>query len=378
MGLTQNQQIFELLKKSSRILITFKKNFSGDAVSSALGLYLFLKKINKSADIVCQDFVMPQNYSFLPKINKIKPILGSLKRFIINLDLSNTKLKDFSYDIKDTNLNIYLTPEAGSLLEKNISFKSDDYKYDLIITLDTDDLESLGDIYEKNTEFFFNTPIINIDCNPENEQYGQINLVELTKTSTAEIIFNLIEEYDVNLMDQEIATCLLTGMISKTRSFRTPNITPKTLSIASQLILNGAERDLIIQNLYRTKSINTLKLWGKVLARLKHDPQYKLAWSYLQQKDFIELNLQNPNLSEVIEELIASAPEAEIVILFYENKNNGVFGLIYTSKNYDSLYLAKSFNPFGTKTMAEFEIKKPELVEAAREVIESVKSNLQK
>jgi phosphoesterase RecJ-like protein len=376
MGLTQNQQIFELLKKSSKTLIAFKKNYSGDAIASALALFLFLKKINKKAEIICQDFVIPQNYSFLPKINEIKPNLGGLKRFIINLDLSNTKLKDFSYDIKGTNLNIYLTPETGSLAEKNISFKSGDNKYDLIITLDTDDLESLGELYEKNTEFFFNTPTINIDCNPENEQYGQINLVELTKTSTAEIIFNLIEDYDINMLDQEIATCLLTGMISKTRSFRTANITPKTLNIASQLILNGAERDLIIQNLYRTKSINTLKLWGKILARLKSDSEHKITWSYLQQKDLIELNLQKPNLSEIIEELITSAPEAEIIVLFYENQNKGISGVIYTSKNYDSLYLAKSFNPFGTKTLATFEVNKPELIEVVREVIESIKNNL--
>ncbi|MDD5341671.1 MAG: DHH family phosphoesterase [Patescibacteria group bacterium] len=376
MSLTINQQIFELLKKSKRTLITFRKNHSGDAISSALGFYLFLKKINKAADIVCQDFSAPQNYSFLPQLNQIKPSLLGLKRFIISLDLADSKIKDFSYDTKGSNLNIYLTPESGSLAEKNISFKSGDYRYDLIITVDTDDLESLGDVYEKNTEFFFNTPIINIDHNPENEQYGQINLVELTKTSSAEIIFNLIKEFDANLLDQEIATCLLTGMISKTKSFRTTNITPATLNIASQLIVNGADRDMIIQNLYRTKTINTLKLWGKVLARIKHDPQYKLAWSYLQQKDFIELNLQNPNLSEVIEELMTTAPEAEIIVLFYENDKKGISGLVYTSKNYDSLYLAKSFSPFGTKTMASFELKKPDLGEAVREVIENIKNNL--
>ncbi|MBN1325590.1 hypothetical protein JW977_01230 [Candidatus Falkowbacteria bacterium] len=332
--------------------------------------------MNKKADIICENFNIPQSYAFLPYIKEVKSNLGGLKKFIINLNLSDTKLKDFSYDIRGNNLNIYLTPEGGSLAEKNISFKSGNFKYDLIITLDTDDLESLGELYEKNTEFFFNTPMINIDSNPENEQYGQINLVELTKTSTAEIIFNLIEGYDINLMDQEIATCLLTGMISKTKSFRTHNITPRTLNIASQLILNGAERDLIIQNLYRTKSINTLKLWGKVLTRLKLDPQYKIAWSYLQQKDFLELNVQNPNLSEVIEELITSAPEAEIIVLFYENKHNSISGVIYTSKNYDSLYLIKNYEPFGSKTLAEFEVNKSELVEALREVIENIKNSI--
>jgi len=379
MGLDINQQIFELIKNSQKILITFKKNFSGDAVASALAIFLLLKKLNKQADIIGHDFIIPTNFSFLPKVAEIQNSLNSLKRFIISLNIEENKVKDFSYDVKENKLNIFITPEKGAFDNKDISFKSDNYRYDLIITVDTDDLESLGETYEKNTDFFYNTPIVNIDHNPENEQYGQINLVELTKTSTAEIIFDLIEQYDINLLDQDIATCLLTGMITKTKSFRSANVTPRALTIASQLILNGADRELIIQNLYRTKSINTLKLWGKILARLKNDAAYKMAWSYLTQKDFLELNLQNPNLSEIIEELITSAPEAEIVILFYENAScNAINGILYTSKNYDSLYLAKAFKPFGSKTLATFTINSPNLLQAGKEVIESVKTNLQK
>ncbi len=378
MGLSVNQQIFELVKNSQKILVVFKKNFSGDALASSLAIFLLLRKLDKQVDIVCQDFVIPQNYTFLPEISQVKSQIKGLKRFIISLEIKDNKIKDFSYDIKNDKLNIYLTPEKGAIDEEKINFKSGDYKYDLIITIDSDDLESLGQVYEQNTDFFYNTPIINIDHNPENEQYGQINLVELTKTSIAEIVFDLIEDYDIKILDPKIATCLLTGMIAKTKSFRSANVTPRALNIASQLILNGAERDLIIQHLYRTKSINTLKLWGKVLARLKNDSQYKMAWSYLQQKDFIELNLQSPNLTEVIEELITTAPEAEIILLFYENQKKTISGLLYTSKNYDSLYLAKSFQPAGNKRLAEFEINKTNMVEAGKEVIESIKNNLQK
>ena len=378
MALTPNQQIFELIKNSQKILIVFKKNFTGDALASSLAIFLLLKKLNKQADIVCHNFIIPQNYAFLPEIDKIKSEIKGLKRFIISLEIKDNKIKDFSYDIKNEKLNIYLTPEKGTLDEEKINFKAGDYKYDLIITIDTDDLESLGEIHEQNTDFFYNTPIINIDHNPENEQYGQINLVELTKTSIAEMLFDLIENYDLKLIDSEIATCLLAGMIAKTKSFRSSNVTPRVLNVASQLILNGAERDLIIQNLYRTKSINILKLWGKVLARLKNDSQYKMAWSYLQQKDFIELNLQNPNLTELIEELIANAPEAEIIILFYENQKKTISGQIYTSKNYDSLYLTKNFKPAGNKRLAEFELAESDLVTAGKEVIESIKANLQR
>src|SRR4030042_4332264 len=135
MGLSINQQIFELIKNSQKILITFKKNFSGDALSSALAIFLLLKKLNKQADIVCHNFVIAQNYAFLPEIHQTKANLNGLKRFIISLDIAENKIKNFSYDIKDNKLNIYLTPEKGLLAENKIAYKSDNYKYDLIITL---------------------------------------------------------------------------------------------------------------------------------------------------------------------------------------------------------------------------------------------------
>ena len=376
MGLSVNQQIFELVKNSQKILLILKKNFTADAVASGLAIFLLLKKLGKQADIVCEDFIIPPHLNFLPEIKSVKNQLCCLKRFVISLNLSATKVKDFTYGLKDNRLNIYLTPENGSIEEKDISYNQGNYRYDLIFTLDTDNLEALGQCYEKNTDFFYNTPIINIDHLPENELYGQINLVELTKTSSAEIVFDLLEQYDIKLLDQNLATCILTGMISKTKSFRTSNVTPRTLNIAGQLMLNGADRDIIVQYLYRTKSINTLKLWGKVLARLKNDAQFKLAWSYLQHKDFLELNITQPNLEEIVEDLITSAPEAEIMVLFYENNQQKISGLVYTAPGHNSLHLAKAFNPEGSKTLAKFHLDKLNLLQAGKEVIESLKSNL--
>ena len=91
-------------------------------------------------------------------------------------------------------------------------------KYDLIITVDSPDLESLGKLFEENTDFFYNTPIINIDHSSDNENYGQINHVDLTASSTAELIFNMFEEYDMKMINEDIATCLLTGIFTATDS----------------------------------------------------------------------------------------------------------------------------------------------------------------
>ena len=65
-----------------------------------------------------------------------------------------------------------------------------------------------------------------------------------------------------------MATALLAGMIAATNSFQSPQVTPQTLELASQLIVRGADRQKVIESLYRTKDIDTLKNWGKVLSRL--------------------------------------------------------------------------------------------------------------
>ncbi len=54
--LIQEQQIFEQIKKAKHILITFNKIWNGDAVASALAIYLFLKKLDKDVDITAEKF----------------------------------------------------------------------------------------------------------------------------------------------------------------------------------------------------------------------------------------------------------------------------------------------------------------------------------
>jgi phosphoesterase RecJ-like protein len=377
MGLSTVQQIFEAIKKSNHNLIAFRKNPNGDTIASALTLALLLKKMDKPVDVVSDGFTLPKNFDFLPEAKKINPSLSNLKKIILSLDLSQNKINDFSYDIKDNKLNIFITPENSLFDEKKISTSTSNFKYDLIFTVDTYDLESLGRVYDENTEFFFNMPVVNIDHSPDNEHFGQINLVEITATSTAEILFNLIESLDSKLLDENIATCLLTGMIVKTKSFKTNQVTPRSLNIASQLIAAGAKREQIIQNLYQTRTLATLKIWGKILARIRNDSGKKLVWSLLEKRDFDELGLKPDCLPDVIDELISNAPEAEIIILFYETAPDQICGLIHTNRNYNALTLTQPFNPVGVKTSAHFYLKDKSLFEAQREVIEKIKERLE-
>ncbi|MEA3464048.1 MAG: DHH family phosphoesterase [Patescibacteria group bacterium] len=378
--LTQEQQIFEQIKKANNILITFRKTWNGDSVASALAMFLFLKKLDKKVDVAAEKFDNGKPMSFLPSYNEIKNHTENLRKFIISLDITNTKVNQIKYKMEDNALNFIISPKDGVFAHDDIASRSSGFKYDLIIILDTADLESLGKIYDNDTEFFYSAPIINVDHHPDNEEFGQINFIQLTAVATAEILFSLFDSYSRDFIDENIATCLLAGMISKTRSFKTPNITPSALLSASQLISMGARREEIVNHLYRSRSLNVLKLWGRVLARLSGSMNNKLVWSTLTKQDFEKTNSDEKDLSDVINELIISIPQAKIIVIIYEQIISGQLItnlLAHSEKNINSLNLIKGLSPQGTKNLAQARINKP-VAEVEKEVIGMIEKKLSK
>jgi nanoRNase/pAp phosphatase (c-di-AMP/oligoRNAs hydrolase) len=382
MTLNLNQQIWEQIGRSRYILIAFAKGNHGDSLATSLALGIWLKKMGKKFDIVSSGFVLPPKYTFLPDNNLVQNKLINLRKFIITLDISKTKLKEFSYDIKGDDLEIYITPNEGNFSDEDLKSYTSNYRYDLIITIGSADLESLGDTYNKNTDFFYRIPVINIDHRPENEHFGKINLVDITKSSTAELVFNLIDQLDPQTLDEQISTCLLTGMITSTKSFKTANVTPQTLAIASRLIVAGGQREEIIRHLYQTKTIILLKLWGEVLTRLQTDPQSGIVWSFIEKKDFVKLRIKEPvDFTEIIHELISYTPEAGIVVLFYEDPTSDALtetqAIIYTNPHFNALELAKRWQPIGSTNLIRLNINK-NLNEAQEEVLSGLNDKLHK
>lgn len=376
MALNINQQFIELINKSNHTLITTSVTDTGDGLASGLALKLFLEKMGKPADII----VTPGNkekFNFLPYADKLKTSPGSLKKLILSLDLSKNKVNEFNYDISDDKLKIFVTPENGTFNEEDISIDSSDFKYDLIISVSSPDLESLGDIYNDQSDFFFNTSIINIDTRAANEHYGQVNLVDLNKSSSAEIIFDIIKNINPEFLDSNISTNLLAGIILRTNSFRAPHVSPNALSSASELIKLGADRDFVVHHINKNKNLASLNLWGRVLARLKQDTHYKLAWSLVSQTDFQKSGAEPHNLNGVVEELISNSPQIENTLILYEDSDGNINGRLYTSSSYNALELSQPFNPQGHSRYAEFSLSTTRLMEAEENVVNKLRERIQ-
>lgn len=381
MSFTIPQQVQQLIQDKKNILITFRKDAAGDSIASALTLLLFLQKLGKPADIVCDEFTVPKAFHFLKGSTKIQSHFTHLQNFIITLDVKEAGVQELSYDLKEEKLRIFITPKHGFLTRNHVRTAQTDFKYDLIFIVDTQDLESLGGLYDNNTELFYKTPIINIDRDPGNEHFGQVNVIDLTVTSTAEVLFDLLKKLGEAYIDTDIATALLTGLIAKTRSFKAPNIKPYTLATASKLVSLGANREHIVQNLYRTRSIATLKLWGAALTHMQHDKTTGLVWSTITREDFVRAGAVEDDLKDIVDELISTSPEAKVTLLLHEEigPDQGVLihGIIQSTKDKSAKMLVQKYQPTGGDEQASFIMKHVSLKVAEEQVTQDIKTALE-
>jgi phosphoesterase RecJ-like protein len=278
---------------------------------------------------------------------------------VISVQCENAEVDKLKYSLEDDLLNIVITPKRGVFHPENISSKKAVENYDLIIVLDSGDLEHLGTFYEENTEMFFKTPVVNIDHHVSNTGFGQINFVDVTAASTTHILYKILKllepDFKENL-SSEMATLFLTGLIVDTGSFQHTNTSPSALELAADLIEAGAMQQEIIQNVYKTKQLSTLKLWGRILAKIEEDSVHKLVWSTITKEDLLETGAEAEDAEGLIDELMTNAPGAEIVALLKDSKSEGVLSasLRSTSVAVDTLPVAQHFGGGGHRQASGF------------------------
>lgn len=316
MELSPKQQVKELISKSSSILIALKADLKGDDLGSAIALRQILQKMGKDAAIVSAG-VIDKKFRFLSGISDFQKEISQKAEVLISIDTKEDKVESIYYKNGDDNLNIFISPKDKMNLA-NITIKERKAKFDLIIVLNASDLDSLGSIYEKNTKMFFESPIVNIDRHASNEYFGSVNWVEITASSTSEILCNLLSNLEVE-MDEKAATCLLAGIIAETDNFLAFNVVPATLMAASELIKKGADRENIIRYLYKTKSLSSLKLWGRVMAKLNYDSEHKIAWTFLAKEDFEKTGAKEEDICFAAHEIANASSDINLLLIFCAN-----------------------------------------------------------
>lgn len=373
--LSPKQQVVEALRNNKNFLILTHKNPDGDAIGSSLALYQTLKRLGKDAVIVCADETAAA-FGFLSDISEIRKDCNSFRDFVISLDTNAVKADKVMYKVEGNKLQIIITPKNGEFTKESIAFPRGSYNFDTIIVLDCTDTDRLGNIYETNSDLFYEIPVVNIDHHAGNSNFGKINLIDLTSTSTAEILVSIIESLtgDPKFFDEKIATSLLTGIITDTNSFQNTNTTPKALTVAAQLVALGARQQEIIKNIYKTKQLSTLRLWGRALVNLKEEQEQGFVWSKIYKKDYQEVGASEDESAGLIDELLKTASGVDFALLLTE-KNGDLHGSLRSSnRTTDVRKIAELFNGGGHVMASAFQLKGKSFDASGEEVIRKIKN----
>ncbi len=320
MELTPKQQALERIKASNKILLLTHKQPDGDAIGSLLALQRVLKKLEKQVSAIIFEPVAP-SFHFMPGIADLDTVVTSRNQLLISIDTAHTGPIKLGWKRDEANSRAFIVVNAeGVIRPEDIHIEAPSYDVDLVITLDCNSIDRLGEFYNQNTALFYETPLINIDHHADNEQFGAVNWVDVTATSTAEILVSLLEALgrDTQLIDEDVATSLLTGIITDTGSFKNQNTTPKSLTVAAQLVAAGAHQQEIIYHLFKVKPVSTLKLWGKALSKIKERPDLRVLWTTVTKRDLEEAGAESGQTKGLTDEILKNAQGVAFVFILKE------------------------------------------------------------
>jgi bifunctional oligoribonuclease and PAP phosphatase NrnA len=170
---------------------------------------------------------------------------------------------------------------------------------------------------------------VNIDHHHDNTRFGTANLVVDGASSTAEIIWDLNKDLDVELTT-EIAQALYVGLVTDTGKFQYENTTPRSHLMAADLLDHGVEVHEIFRQLYENVPLAKLQLLARVLSRIERYDDGRLTISYILRSDYQETGADE-NFSEGIVDHIRSLEGTVVGALVREQLKEGRDGVLKVS-----------------------------------------------
>ena len=288
-------ELKEFLSQPKNIVIIGHRNPDGDAVGSTLGLKHYLDKKGHTVQVL-----MPNEYpDFLHWI----PGSDTVYRF----DRQNKQ----------------------SVRSLNNS--------EIVFLLDFNALHRVGGDMQNTLEQYGNDfALIDHHQQPDDFKYMYS---DTTMSSTCQMVYNFIEMMgDVTLIDENIATCLYTGIMTDTGSFRFRSTTSTTHRIIADLIDKGAKNDEIHSNVHDANSYSRLLLLGQALSNMKLLPEYKTAFITLSEEEKKKFNYEKGDTEGVVNYAL-SLKGIVFAAIFIEDKEQGIIKMSLRSKGKFSVNL---------------------------------------
>lgn len=260
------KEIFKLIRKHKRFLITTHMRPDGDGLGSELALRSMLIKLGKSVQVI--NVGKPsKEYHWLPGFDKI---------------------------IFD-------------------SYRYVSRRYDAVFVLDSGTFDRLGKLREI---LIPNVPIINIDHHPHSDYFGSINWVDPSVCAVGEMIYRLIKKVKVPI-DKDMATNLYIALSTDTGQFSFVSTTPFCHLMARDLLKAGVNLRTVFKQLYENRTLADVRLWVECIRRMKLDESGRIAWTELTQKMYQRFNIL-PGDSQDYLQVLKTMKGVQIAILFRE------------------------------------------------------------
>jgi nanoRNase/pAp phosphatase (c-di-AMP/oligoRNAs hydrolase) len=366
MALSPVEQTISAINQATRILIAPAAELNGDALGSSFGLANALEAAGKDVCIVLPE-ELPARYDFLPKPKRVTTDIPFDREFVLSIDTKAVPIKEMRYEQEGDFLKLYLTAPSH-FSRDHLALEAGAHKHDLLITVGAVDMEALGATYEKHPGIFYDVPVLNVDRHPANERFGNINLVDVTASTIAEVMYGFLETWNPELLNEDIATCLLAAVIDGTRSFQDVSVTPRTLTTAAKLLDKGAKQTDVIRYLYKSRSMNQLRLWGTILGKLEYSEEYRIAHAILADADFAAVEYSPRDLPPLLEDLHSNFPHFPSIILFFVHQNGDTEphtrGLMSSHEEHVLERVVRNFHAKRRMSIVSFKLDGTALIEA--------------
>lgn len=282
-------QIKQELSIPKRCSIICHRNPDGDAMGSSLGLYHFLQKLNHEVTFISPN-EFPDFLAWLPSS-------------------SSTIIHEREFE------------KSCAVLQQS----------DLIFTLDFNAFHRTGDSMEKIITKVEKTFIM-IDHHQFPDEYAKYTFSDVNYGSTCQMIYDFINQLGYNhLIDHNIATCLYTGVVTDSGSFRFPKTTKETHICVADLIDKGAKNTEIHSNLFDNSSYARLQLLGKSLQNLVVLPEYQASYITLSQEELDTYNHKKGDTEGIVNYGL-SIKGINLTAIFIENKEENIIKISFRSK----------------------------------------------
>jgi hypothetical protein len=242
----QKQQLAERLGSANNILVTVSSNPTVDQLAACIGLTLALNKLDKHATAVFSGEV-PDTIEFLKPEDTLEQNTDSLRDFIIALDKS--KADKLRYKVEDKVVKIFITPYRTSITSDDLNFSQGDFNVDVVVALGVRQQQDLDQAITAHGRILHDATVASISIDSKGSELGSINWRNPDASSLSEVVTILLKQMDKKLLDEQIATALLTGIVASTDRFRGDNTTAATMSVSADLMAAGANQQLVTSEL---------------------------------------------------------------------------------------------------------------------------------